>query len=341
MRMGLASGNCPWDCNLFVRLILSSCLAFSLVTQSRAFDGQKRDRVVSGFVGSIRYIDAKNRPRTLATKFRYSDLADIESVTAFELIDASQRAILIGVNQRTVCRLGVDAVKPPHVLCRTGSNFRPVSVRVELDHAGDAKVISSLPNLWTGELLDVSVDGVSMFGIESVASIGEEMGHFDWIDAPRTYFQQIEGSQELDAKVDTLTRFCLNLDPISRSSASNLKGMYSEVTVDCNGVARYVDIFRMNGGYSFSADEFPLTFRDVKDQSGLMARKPDAFVEQFSRAGQPLKLQRVSPSVKAYGPSREKLDWFNSRGPGPGFVGVWIDPKSRLITHMFLSLSEE
>jgi hypothetical protein len=104
-------------------------------------------------------------------------------------------------------------------------------------------------------------------------------------------------------------------------------GKVINVIPDCSGRARYVDVYKITDYFNFTGGNRPVQ------------RMPDgSFVFEEERQPDPAKAKRrvryrTAQNVKIYDPSGVRSVWQNWEG----FVGVWVDPKTRLVTHVFLS----
>lgn len=211
------------------------------------------------------------------------------------------------------------------VLQPWGMAFRPHWVRLQLNDRGDAARAEAEARCWIGVLTDVRDGSLVVRGFSFEQGRNHAAGWFEMLD-PETY----EKWGLLSIPTGPGTRYTVNLDPVGRGQISAETGRVVEIIPDCDGRARYVDVLKVNRVFNFCGGNSPLSHD---------ARGRYAFIEENGagarREGR--KLVWTAPDVRVYDQCRfpTRLGGFHA-----GWMGAWVDPRSGLVTHVFLADEE-
>jgi hypothetical protein len=226
------------------------------------------------------------------------------------------------------------------ILLLPGTAERPSPLEFEVKGDRVQRVIRR-KIAWYGSLIDVAADSVTLQGVRRVPSYGTEVGHFEAVFDPVGFYVRMpDDDQQFRIATSSATQYSVNRDGCSYKVCAQNRGRLVTVIADCAGSAAYVDVLKLSTVFSFSGGPRPLVLRTVRTKDGRRVMEPVAFVEQYDSKGKPQKTIRISRNVKAYSVRGVKYDWFKPRPlPEGGFAGVWIDPHSKLVTHIFWSES--
>jgi hypothetical protein len=216
------------------------------------------------------------------------------------------------------------------VLWPYGKAFRPQSVCLYLDQRGRVSLVETEAEVWMGELKSIGADHLEVFGIDGFTEIFPQEGREgffshvfrtgDWV---RNNFSRAKLHR---IPLAPSTHFTVNLDPVSGDHIRAEQGRWVEVVADCQGRARYVDAQKLNRVYNFTGGAVPVE-RDPANPERWGFRYPS---EKESE------IVWTAPDVKVY----DMQQFPRSFHTNHGFAGLWVDPKSRLVTHVFWSLGE-
>jgi hypothetical protein len=243
-----------------------------------------------------------------------------------------------------------DAVE---VLERRGEPFRSNGVRLRLDEHGEVTSAEAQAWLWTGQLRRVAPGNLYVYGgygVQDPGSADWEKDFRSWLD-PADYYRKYSASTGTKGRNYRIplahsTAFSVNRDPVTRLRLKAEVGRHVEIVPDCQGRARYVDVYKVNELLNFTGGNRPLYYdtdaagRPVRLHRDRLGRW--AFVlKPPARAGAPpQKLLWTAPDVKAYDRRGFLLppdDPFDVEG----LAGVWVDSKSGQVTHIFWGSSGE
>jgi len=230
-----------------------------------------------------------------------------------------------------------ELTRDPLELELAGFSFRPQSVRLTLDSQGRVEQIESLEWVWCGVLTRVEGSAVWLRGWPSDArsSVEDELlslgGDYKGPDA-----------RQIRIPLHPTAQVCVNLDRVPRQRLAAERGQVVEIVPDCEGRARYVDVLKINSFYNFTGggNAFYLE-EDADGRRTRLKRDPQGrwgFIERPPvRNGEaPRKVRWAALDVKVYDMRRLRKPIEEWEGKAVAAVaGVWFDPKTGLVTHVF------
>lgn len=125
------------------------------------------------------------------------------------------------------------------------SCFRKPAVVLSLDGRRHVYRVTIRSWLFIGRLVGIKNDALRVKGWPS--GPGEDpldawkQSHYDWKYARIQEWRPAPGA-----------RYAVNLDPATLSQVRRKIGRVVEITPDCEGRARYVDVFKVNTSYNFT-----------------------------------------------------------------------------------------
>lgn len=214
---------------------------------------------------------------------------------------------------------------------------RPQPIRVTLNSCGRVELIESYPWRWYGVLIAVEATALRIRGWRG-AITGME-GYFQSWDP--SYISKVEGAQAVRVPLGPHAQFAVNLDSVTRERLTAEVGRVVEITPDCESRARYVDVFKVNRVFNFMGGNRPVHHNLTERPLGTLLPCPKnerrfAFLlPGADSTPDDENLIWLAPNVKVYDQSGYPVPF----DPGSeGYAGVWVDPKTKLATHVFWSV---
>ncbi len=217
-----------------------------------------------------------------------------------------------------------------------GSAFRSPVVRATLSPRGWVQQLESFLWIWKGRLVSLEADAVVIRGrIESPArELCADWSEWD----PESY--ATAASQVIRIPLSGNVTCTVNLDPVSSARMKLEKGSVVHILPDASRRARYVDAFKINATTSFSGGDYDLLNLAEPTADGLKLKKDAqgrwgfAVTIENGATDAQKKTLWSRPDVRVYDRSGLRVP-FDGRVPENGAAGLWYDPRTSQITHIF------
>ncbi len=231
-------------------------------------------------------------------------------------------------------------------LYMAGLPFRPQPVRLTLNALGHVSTLESLEWIWCGVLTRVEKNAIWLRGWYCVArgSVEDELVSLE----PEHY--RSPPARLMRIPLHPMAHLAVNLDPVLPGRLRLELGQVVEVVPDLRGRARYVDVLKVNRQYYLPFMGRKNALYHDEDAEGRPTRLHRdrlgrwGFIEQQPAApGEPPRRVRwAALNVRVYDQRRlpRPIEDWEARAIH-AVAGVWVDPKSGFITHVFWSGTTE
>jgi hypothetical protein len=222
-------------------------------------------------------------------------------------------------------------------LSLVGRAQRQSPARLGLGPDGQVTRIETTDRVWYGVLTGANEREVIIKGWR-----GHDQGTtYDYFEQWSPSWIHERGSRPARFDITPGTVLAVNRDIVSLARLKQETGRVVEIRLDCDGRARYVDVFKITTYFNFTGGNIPVYDARRKDPPSFakFPRRGDwAFfdAEGVDSPKPRYKFWWMAPDVKVYDPEGMRIP-FSWRGDG--FAGVWQDPKTKLITHVFWSVT--
>lgn len=217
-----------------------------------------------------------------------------------------------------------------------GSAFRSPIVRATLSSRGWVQQLESYLWIWKGRLVSLEPEAVVIRG--RVESAARELCA-DWSEwDPDTY--ATAPSQVIRIPLSGTVTCSVNLDAVSAARMKLEKGRVVHILPDAARRARYIDAFKINATTSFSGGDYDLLNLAEPTEDGLKLKQDAqgrwgfAATIENGTTDAAKKTLWSRPDVRVYDRSGLRVP-FDGRVPENGAAGLWYDPRTSQITHIF------
>lgn len=217
-----------------------------------------------------------------------------------------------------------------------GAAFRPPAVRVSLNARGHVQQIELFPWIWKGRLESLAPDAVTLRGFPEIA--GRELLS-DWPEwDPETYTDV--NSKVIRIPLAPAAACTINRDSVSKERLKLEKGRVVYVVPDAQRRARYLDVFKINATTSFGGGDYELLNLTEATGAGMRLKKDAqgrwgfAVAIETGTTDAQRKPLWSRPDVRVYDRTGLRVA-FDGRVPENGQAGLWYDPRTAQITHVF------
>lgn len=217
-----------------------------------------------------------------------------------------------------------------------GVAFRSPAVRVSLNARGYVQQVELFPWVWKGRLEALAPDAVTLRGFPEIA--GRDL-LADWAEwDPETYADV--NSKVIRIPLSPAAACTVNLNSVSKERLKLEKGRVIYVMPDAQRRARYLDVFKINATTSFGGGDYEALNLTEASGGGIRLKKDAqgrwgfAVAIETGKTDAQRKPLWSRPDVRVYDRTGLRVS-FDGRVPENGQAGLWYDPRTAQITHVF------